>query len=110
MYEEASYTGKKYPVEKYFPTWILDEKSEWVASAANAYQSLFLKKPVIDKWTFSTNCVFIMGKHPEIKCIGFGPGDEKVTHAPNEYIKISDLSVASAFYAGFIAQLNNMKE
>lgn len=109
MYEEKAYTGKTYPVEKYFPTWILEEKSDWVTSAADAYQSLFSKKPVIDKWTFSTNCVFIMGKHPEIKCIGFGPGDEKVTHAPNEYINISDLSTASAFYAGLAAQLNNMK-
>ena len=28
-----------------------------------------------------------MGKHPEIKCLGFGPGDEDQAHAPNERVR-----------------------
>ena len=47
-----------------------------------------------------------MGKNPEIKCIGMGPGDEDQAHAPNEMTRVSDLSAAAAFYAGFIAELN----
>jgi acetylornithine deacetylase/succinyl-diaminopimelate desuccinylase-like protein len=50
-----------------------------------------------------------MGKHPEIACMGLGPGDEDQAHAPNERIKVSDLSQAAAFYAAFVARLNGMQ-
>ena len=49
----------------------------------NAYEGLFGKAPVVDKWTFSTNGVSIMGRHG-IPVIGFGPGKEPEAHAPNE--------------------------
>jgi len=105
-YEEKAYTGKIYPVQKYYPTWVLDKESPYLITAEDAFIKVFDKKPIIDKWTFSTNCVFIMGKHPEIKCMGFGPGDEDQAHAPNERIKVSDLGDAAAFYAGLVAGLN----
>ena len=34
-----------------------------------------------------------------IPCIGFGPGDEALAHAPNERIEADQLEAASAFYA-----------
>ncbi len=40
-------------------------------------------RPVLDKWTFSTNGVTIMGRN-DIPCIGYGPGAEDQAHAPNE--------------------------
>ncbi len=106
-YDAVAYTGKEYSVEKYFPTWKLEPESPWLKNAEEAYVETLEKKPLIDKWTFSTNCVFIMGKHPEIKCIGMGPGDEDQAHAPNEMTRVSDLSAAAAFYAGLVARLNN---
>ncbi|MBN1948229.1 MAG: YgeY family selenium metabolism-linked hydrolase [Candidatus Cloacimonetes bacterium] len=106
-YHQPAYTGKIYPVQKYYPTWILPEDSFFLEKARKAYLYTLQKEPLIDKWTFSTNCVSIMGKHPEIKCLGMGPGDELQAHAPNESIRISDLSSASAFYAALIAELNN---
>ena len=106
VYKKAAYTGKVYPVDKYYPTWVLEKESKWLQQSVTAYQQLFEKEPLVDKWTFSTNCVFIMGKHPEIKCLGFGPGDEKEAHAPNESTRFSDLSAAAAFYAGLVAKLN----
>ena len=109
QYDAVAYTGKEYSVEKYFPTWKLDPASPWLADAEKSYTETLGIAPKIDKWTFSTNCVFIMGKHPEIKCMGMGPGDEEQAHAPNEITRVSDLSSAAAFYAGFVAQLNNKK-
>jgi putative selenium metabolism hydrolase len=106
VYRESAYTGKVYEAEKYFPTWVLPPDSVWLQTARETYLDLFGKEPLIDKWTFSTNCVFIMGRHPEIKCLGFGPGDEKEAHSVNESIKISDLPKAAAFYAGLVAALN----
>lgn len=105
-YEEAAYTGTVYPVEKYYPTWVLPAESPWLQAAKEAYTATLNCTPTIDKWTFSTNCVFIMGKHPEIACMGLGPGDEDQAHAPNERIKVSDLGDAAAFYAAFVARLN----
>jgi len=109
QYDAVAYTGKEYSVEKYFPTWKLDPASPWLADAEKSYTETLGIAPKIDKWTFSTNCVFIMGKHPEIKCMGMGPGDEEQAHAPNEITRVSDLSSAAAFYAGFVAELNNKK-
>ena len=105
-YDAVAYTGKEYSVEKYFPTWKLEPESPWLKDAELAYNETLDKAPIIDKWTFSTNCVFIMGKHPEIKCMGMGPGDEDQAHAPNEMTRVSDLSAAAAFYAGLVAKLN----
>jgi putative selenium metabolism hydrolase len=108
QYDAVAYTGKKYSVKKYFPTWKLDPKSPWLTDAEKSYTETLGIAPKVDKWTFSTNCVFIMGKHPEIKCIGMGPGDEDQAHAPNEITRVSDLSAAAAFYAGFVARMNGI--
>jgi acetylornithine deacetylase/succinyl-diaminopimelate desuccinylase-like protein len=59
---------------------------------------LFAKKPVVDKWTFSTNGVSIMGRYG-IPCVGFGPGHEDQAHAPNELTWKSELVQAAAMYA-----------
>ena len=105
LYEEKAYTGKIFPMEKYYPTWTLDEKSEYLLNAVETYENLFSKKPVVDKWTFSTNGVAIAGIH-KIPCFGLGPGNEVFAHAPNEACPIEHLSGAAAFYAAFIAKLN----
>ncbi len=99
-YLEESYTGLKYGMEKYYPTWKLEENHPMVQLGLNTYQELYNKVPIIDKWTFSTNGIAITGIHG-IPTIGFGPGNEILAHAPNEKVPISDLVVASAFYAAF---------
>ena len=98
QYEETSYTGKRYGMEKYYPTWKIEEEHPLVKNAASVFEGLFDKKPLIDKWTFSTNGVTINGYY-KIPCIGFGPGNEVLAHAPNEKVSVSDLVAASAFYA-----------
>lgn len=100
MYEYAkpSYTGLVYPTESYFPTWVLPEDHVVCKSTVKAYENLFLTKPKVDKWTFSTNAVSIMGRH-NIPCIGFGPGKEEEAHAPNEKTFKEHLVKACAMYA-----------
>ena len=98
QYERPSYTGLNYPIECYFPTWVIPEESIFVQSMKQGYEGLFEKEPIIDKWTFSTNGVAIMGRYG-IPCIGFGPGDEKEAHAPNEKTRKQDLVICAAMYA-----------
>lgn len=100
-YEEKSFTGKVYGMEKYYPTWKLELDHPVIQKGINSYKDLFKSEPVVDKWTFSTNGVTINGLFG-IPVIGFGPGDEVYAHAPDEKCPIDDLVKASAFYTMFV--------
>jgi len=99
-YKEKGYTGFEYGMQKYYPTWKLEESHLVIQKGIETYKSLFNSEPVVDKWTFSTNGVTINGYYG-IPIIGFGPGNEVLAHAPNEKVPIDDLVKASAFYAAY---------
>lgn len=101
QYKETAYTGLEYGMEKYYPTWKIEESHPVVVNAVEGYTKLYNKKPHVDKWTFSTNGVTIQGIYG-IPVIGFGPGNEVLAHAPNEKTPVEHLVVASAFYAAFV--------
>ena len=96
-YERPSWTGLSYPTECYFPTWVIPQDHKVTEAMAAAYTELY-GEPRIDKWTFSTNGVSIMGRFG-IPCIGFGPGKEAQAHAPNEKTWKEDLVRCAAVYA-----------
>ena len=114
MYEYArpSYKGLTYPIECYFPTWVIPEDHKVTQAMQEAYTSLYGEKrigsketidarkdrPLTDKWTFSTNGVTIMGRN-NIPCIGFGPGAEDQAHAPNEITWKQDLVTCASVFA-----------
>ncbi len=99
-YERPSYTGLRYPMEKYYPTWVLDEDHPVTQAAVQTYRSLWGRPPVVDKWTFSTNGVGSMGLMG-VPTIGFGPGEEEVAHSVGERVPIRHLVEAAQFYAAF---------
>jgi putative selenium metabolism hydrolase len=103
-YSEKAYTGLEYGMEKYYPTWKIEENHPLVQTGVNTFNELFKEKPRVDKWTFSTNAVTITGMYG-IPTIGFGPGNEVLAHAPDEKVAISDLVKASAFYAALIYKI-----
>ena len=112
QYDRPSYTGCVYPIECYFPTWVIPEDHAVTKAMQAAYQGLYgdtrlgcpeteamrKARPLTDKWTFSTNGVSIMGRNG-IPCIGFGPGAEAQAHAPNEKTWKIDLVRCAAVYA-----------
>ncbi len=97
-YDRPSYRGLVYPTQCYFPSWVLEEEHTVCRTLVESFRSLFKEKPVVDKWTFSTNGVSIMGRYG-IPCIGFGPGHEDQAHAPNEVTWKDELVKAAAMYA-----------
>jgi len=97
-YTKPSYTGLVYPTQSYFPTWVLKEEHPACQTLVEAYKGLFKEEPLVDKWTFSTNGVSIMGRY-KIPCIGFGPGHEDQAHASNEKTWKDELVKAAAMYA-----------
>ncbi|WP_040211039.1 YgeY family selenium metabolism-linked hydrolase [Clostridium polynesiense] len=96
-YEKPSWTGLVYPTDCYFPTWVIPENHEAAQAVVKAYKGMY-GEPLVDKWTFSTNGVSIMGRFG-IPCIGFGPGKEAEAHAPNEKTWKADLVKCAAVYA-----------
>lgn len=101
QYAVPSYTGKVFPMQKYFPTWVLEEHHPLLQTAVESYRELFNANPLVDKWTFSTNGIATMGLHG-IPTFGFGPGKEEHAHSPYEQIPVEHLVKAMAFYAGFV--------
>ena len=105
QYAEKAYTGLVYPTEKYYPTWAMPENSPYLKQAVEAYEGVLGKKPLVDKWTFSTNGIATAGMH-NIPTLGLGPGNEVYAHAPNEACPVEHLSGAAAFYAALVAHMN----
>jgi putative selenium metabolism hydrolase len=100
IYDTPSYTGLRYPMEKYYPTWVLEETHPLAESAVSTYRGLWDVEPIVDKWTFSTNGVATMGLMG-VPTIGFGPGEEEVAHSVMERVPIRHLVEAAQFYAAF---------
>ena len=96
-YDRPSWTGLTYPTDCYFPTWVIPEDHPATQAMVESFRGMY-GEPKVDKWTFSTNGVAIMGRYG-IPCIGFGPGKEKEAHAPNEKTWKADLVKCAAVYA-----------
>ncbi|HHU13437.1 MAG TPA: YgeY family selenium metabolism-linked hydrolase [Clostridiaceae bacterium] len=96
-YNRPSWTGEVYEQDCYFPTWVIPEDAPQTKALVEGYTELY-GEPVVDKWTFSTNGVAIMGRHG-IPTIGLGPGKEEQAHAPNEITWKDDLVQCAAIYS-----------
>ncbi len=98
FYDEPSYTGFVFPVDKYFPAWALEETHPLVQAGQQARLAIGLPEAPSGKWDFSTNGIYWAGK-AGIASIGFGPGDERVAHTAAECVSLDEVVKATAFYA-----------
>ncbi len=98
FYDEPSYTGFVFPVDKYFPAWALEENHPFVQASQEARKLIGLPDAPSGKWNFSTNGIYWAGK-AGIPSIGFGPGDEETAHTVNDSVSLEDMVKATEFYA-----------
>jgi putative selenium metabolism hydrolase len=98
FYEEPSYTGFVFPVDKYFPAWALNEDHGLVQAGLQARELIGLDYKPASKWSFSTNGIYWAGK-ANIPSIGFGPGDEVTAHTVMDSVDLNDMVKATEFYA-----------
>jgi len=98
FYDDPSYTGFVFPVDKYFPAWALDEGHALVQAGQLARKSIGLTEAPSSKWNFSTNGIYWAGK-AGIPSIGFGPGDEETAHTVRDSVSLEDMVKATEFYA-----------
>ena len=97
-YDEPSYTGFVFPVEKYFPAWALDENAPLVQAGQMARKLIGLPDAPSGKWDFSTNGIYWRGK-AGIPSIGFAPGDEVTAHTVLDSVPLMDVVKSAEFYA-----------
>jgi putative selenium metabolism hydrolase len=100
FYDEPSYTGFVFPVEKYYPAWALEEEHPIVQAGQDTIRELWNETRPTGKWSFSTNGTYWAGK-AGIPSIGFGPGDEIHAHTIIDQVALDDVVAATEFYALF---------
>jgi putative selenium metabolism hydrolase len=98
FYDDPSYTGFVYPVDKYFPAWAFEEDHPLVVAGQKTRQAIGLPEVPSGKWGFSTNGIYWAGK-AGIPSIGFGPGDELTAHTTEDSVPLEDVVQATEFYA-----------
>jgi putative selenium metabolism hydrolase len=98
FYDEPSYTGFVFPVDKYFPAWSLADDHAFVQAGQQTRRAIGLPDTPAGRWDFSTNATYWAGK-AGIPCIGFGPGDEEVAHTVLDCVPLDDMVKATEFYA-----------
>ncbi len=97
-YEALGWTGGTASQDKYFPTWVLEEKHPLVQGVAAAAGAVLGRPAVISRWHFSTNGVATMGRLG-IPTVGFAPGREELAHTTGEWVAVDDLVTAAAVYS-----------
>lgn len=97
MYDEPSYTGFIFPLEKIYPAWAFEEDHPFVQAGVEAGKALYGEIST-GKWDFSTNGIYWAGK-AGIPSIGFGPGDEIHAHTVIDQVKLDDVVRATEWYA-----------
>jgi putative selenium metabolism hydrolase len=98
FYNEPSYTGFVFPVDKIYPAWALPEDDPFVQTGVKAGELLWRSALPTGKWDFSTNGTYWMGK-AGIPSIGFGPGDEVHAHTVIDQVPLDDVVRAAEWYA-----------
>ena len=97
-YEEPSYTGFVFPLDKIYPAWALPEGDSYVQSGVQAGEMLWGSPLDTGKWDFSTNGTYWTGK-AGIPSIGFGPGDEIHAHSVLDQVPLDDVVRSAEWYA-----------
>ncbi len=98
FYDVPSYTGFRYPVDKYYPAWALPEDDPFVQAGLATARQLWGGTPKTGKLNFSTNGTYWMGK-ANIPTIIFAAGIETTAHGLLDQVPLDDLVRATEWYA-----------
>lgn len=97
-YEEPSYTGFVFPLEKIYPAWLLENSDSFVQAGLKTLKAFGEENPETGTWAFSTNGTYWAGK-AGIPSIGYGPGDEVHAHTVLDQVPLEDVVRSTKFYA-----------
>jgi len=103
VYDEPSYTGFVFPLDKIYPAWAYEEDEPIVKAGLSAAEVLYGHVDT-GKWDFSTNGIYWAGK-AGIPSIGFAPGNEIHAHTVLDQVPLEDVVRSTEWYALFPAIL-----
>ena len=103
-YDDPSWNGYVFKLDKYFPAWAYEESHPLVEAAVDTTEAVFGARAPTGKWNFSTNGTYWAGK-AGIAAIGFGPGDENHAHSVLDQVSLDDVVRATSFYAALPAMI-----
>jgi acetylornithine deacetylase/succinyl-diaminopimelate desuccinylase-like protein len=88
-----TYTGQVREVPAAFPSFVLAEDDPMLGLAQSALEAAFRHPVPVGRWSLATDGghLFATG----IRCVGFGPGDERLAHTNREHVPVSDLPEAA---------------
>jgi putative selenium metabolism hydrolase len=107
-YDDPSWNGYRFKLDKYFPAWAYEESHPLVSAALATTEAVFGQRAGTGKWAFSTNGIYWAGK-AGIPAIGFGPGDEVYAHSVLDQVPLDDVVRATVFYAALPAFINESR-
>ncbi len=85
---------------KDFPPLYCPEDEPIVKVIQESRKAVFGEKGELSTWKFGVDGTFI--QRAGIPCAGFGPGDERFAHTPEDHVPIADLIASSKVYAEII--------
>ena len=98
------WTGAEVIAHEFFPAW-LNTNHRLVEHMLSAVRASVNPDAREHMWSFSTDGVYSAGE-AGIETVGFGPGDERLAHKPNEHISIRELDKAVQGYVELVKALN----
>jgi putative selenium metabolism hydrolase len=104
QYQQSTYTGYRLAGEAHYPAWLLGVGHPLLLQSTASMERSLGRKPEIDIWRFSSDGGYTMGV-AGIPTIGFGPGDDLLSLAPNEFITLSALHRSIPAYANLARDL-----
>lgn len=100
----VSWTGKKIDYNPLHEAWLIDTEHPLTKACLESYQEVF-GRPHGDYhvWVGGTNAITPVSMG--IPCIGFGPGEDFLSHVSNENCIVNEIIMAAQFYANLIHKL-----
>ena len=99
-----SWTGLEIVYRPFHPAWQIGLEHELTRACIAAYGENFGREPAgYGFWDFSTNAVTPVSLG--IPTIGFGPGDPKLAHMPDESCEVDQIAEACSFYTRVIREI-----
>lgn len=88
---------------KNMPPFLTSADLPFVKMAVRVAERVTGRRPSLGAWKFGTDVTYLSNRLG-IPVIGFGPGNERYSHTPEDHVRTDDLVAATKFYAALAVE------